>query len=540
MALINCTARPGPPTSARSAGPARRMASFAAGGRPGPRPSAPPAVRPSPPRAAAVDEAEVETRPQASSGANPPVARPAPPAGGPTGPSQPRRSRPARAPGPSSGAGEAKEPAGSPIDPEAYPPGRVVVARVIKVSKTGVRVRLLHDDAVEGRVYGFVRDNDRPRGWTAGGAGPPGRGPALHLPIGTVREFVVSHLTKEAAASGVGPALSARTLDDDVRWARVHALATACRCDHETVEVEIEGSNAGGLVTRLCGLPAFIPYSQVDLDALVGTGNRPGWDEWSAAATKERARREAAGEASGGEEGEGEEAGEASSSSGAAAAAAAPSTKDGKPGFRPRGGYLTSPAVKAAAVGKVVAVSPFNIDRERGRIVLSMRRAREARTKATLAIGSLVWGTVRRVEPFGLFVGLDGTKESALLHVSNISRVRTAAPGDVFAAGARVRALIVGMDAGAKRISLSTAELEAEDGDIHIDPEAVFAGAEEQARVFLEHLDRLAAGGGGGRGGEEEEGGFGGGGYKRGGGSGGGGGGGGYRKQGEDVPPLDW
>lgn len=37
-------------------------------------------------------------------------------------------------------------------------------------------------------------------------------------------------------------------------------------------------------------------------------------------------------------------------------------------------------------------------------------------------VGQLVTGTVRRVEPFGVFVGIDNTRVSGLLHISNVSR----------------------------------------------------------------------------------------------------------------------
>ena len=33
-----------------------------------------------------------------------------------------------------------------------------------------------------------------------------------------------------------------------------------------------------------------------------------------------------------------------------------------------------------------------------------------------------MWGTVRRVESYGAFVGIDGTRLSGLLHISCISR----------------------------------------------------------------------------------------------------------------------
>ena len=45
-----------------------------------------------------------------------------------------------------------------------------------------------------------------------------------------------------------------------------------------------------------------------------------------------------------------------------------------------------------------------------------------------LQVGALVWGHVRRVEPFGLFIGLDKLRMSALLHISNMSRAHVADP----------------------------------------------------------------------------------------------------------------
>ena len=491
------------------------MASPAAAGRSYPRPLSGARPAPSTPHAAAVDDA-LDTRISLESGASPPASRPHPPAG-PSAPggrvAAPRAER-RRAPTLSSAPGDATPaPAGPPINPDNFPAGKIVAARVIKVGRTGLRVRLLEDD----KVCGFVPDRELRTPSLPLNRGP---GPVLALGVGDVREFVVTYLPRGASYGGAGPTLSARRLDDDLRWERAREVAATCRRDSETVAVVVEATNSGGLVTRFEGLPAFVPFSQVDLDGLLGKGNRPG-----AAEAAEKAAKDAAAAA--------EKAAIESSTSGAAAGGGG-KDGDGTP-RRPPGGayYVSSAPARAAALGRTIQVVPTAVDKEAGRIVLSMRRAVEARAKSALAVGALVWGTVRKVEPFGLFVGLDNTKESALLHVSNVSRVRCERAEDVFNVGSRVRALIIGMDEGARRISLSTAELEAEDGDILEDAAAVFEGAPEQARVFLDHLATLAAG-------EEVEGGRSSGGV----GGGGGGGGGGARRQQDtreaDVPPLDW
>ena len=44
---------------------------------------------------------------------------------------------------------------------------------------------------------------------------------------------------------------------------------------------------------------------------------------------------------------------------------------------------------------------------------------------ASCRVGGLISGTVRRIDTFGCFVGLDDMgKVSGLLHISNVSRVR--------------------------------------------------------------------------------------------------------------------
>ena len=181
----------------------------------------------------------------------------------------------------------------------------------------------------------------------------------------------------------------------------------------------------------------------------------------------------------------------------------------------PKRAWLTA-ATAFPAVGMKVRAVPTEVDAEAERIVLSVRAASELSAREQLRVGALVWGTVRKAASYGLFVGIDGTRESALLHATNVTRGARPpeSPLEVLPLGARVRALVVGMDEGGRRLSLSTAEIEENDGDMLVDPEKVYAGAEEQALYFRRHLEALAA---------QEAAGGGGGGY-----GGGGGGGGGY------------
>jgi hypothetical protein len=74
-----------------------------------------------------------------------------------------------------------------------------------------------------------------------------------------------------------------------------------------------------------------------------------------------------------------------------------------------------------------------------------------------LQVGSLVTGTVRRIEPFGVFVGINNTRISGLLHISNVSRRHIDTVDGMFEIGEEVKCLIMGMEPGYTNISLSIA-----------------------------------------------------------------------------------
>ena len=235
----------------------------------------------------------------------------------------------------------------------------------------------------------------------------------------------------------------------------------------DSVIVTITGCNEGGLLTSLAGLPAFIPFSQVEAASLGLAGAAAG----------------------SGRKSSGRDSSPSSSSSSFSSNSSSRT-------------WLTA-STAAPAVGKKVRAVPTEVNAEAERIVLSVKAAVELSARQQLKVGALIWGTVRKAASYGLFVGIDGMRESALLHATNISRGARLpdSPLDVLPLGSRVRALVVGMDEGGRRLSLSTAEIEENDGDMLLDAEKVYSGAEEQALYFRRHLEALAAqeaaGGGG-------------------------------------------
>jgi small subunit ribosomal protein S1 len=107
--------------------------------------------------------------------------------------------------------------------------------------------------------------------------------------------------------------------------------------------------------------------------------------------------------------------------------------------------------------GDTVRVLVTGIDRERGRISLSIKRLEEdpwLRAMRELAVGADVDATVTRVMPYGAFArvppGIEG-----LIHVSEIAARRTTTPSEVVHPGDLVRVRVVAIDPERRRLSLS-------------------------------------------------------------------------------------
>ena len=107
--------------------------------------------------------------------------------------------------------------------------------------------------------------------------------------------------------------------------------------------------------------------------------------------------------------------------------------------------------------GDTLRVLVTGVDRERGRISLSIKRLEEdpwERAVRELALGAEVEATVTRVMPYGAFarvpIGIEG-----LIHVSEIASRRIATPTEVLRPGDLVRVRVVAIDPDRRRLSLS-------------------------------------------------------------------------------------
>jgi small subunit ribosomal protein S1 len=113
-------------------------------------------------------------------------------------------------------------------------------------------------------------------------------------------------------------------------------------------------------------------------------------------------------------------------------------------------------------VGDQVEAEVIDINHERGRISLSMRRLQPDPWHSTVAdfkVGDVIDGTVTKIVNFGAFVrvrdGLEG-----LIHISELSHQRVAHPSDVVHEGQALKLKIISLDSERHRLGLSLKQAE--------------------------------------------------------------------------------
>ncbi|HET9085577.1 MAG TPA: 30S ribosomal protein S1 [Candidatus Limnocylindrales bacterium] len=113
-------------------------------------------------------------------------------------------------------------------------------------------------------------------------------------------------------------------------------------------------------------------------------------------------------------------------------------------------------------VGDEVEAEVIDINHERGRISLSIRRLQPDPWHSTVAdfkVGDIIDGTVTKLVNFGAFVrvrdGLEG-----LIHISELSHQRVAHPGDVVHEGQQLKLKIISLDSERHRLGLSLKQAE--------------------------------------------------------------------------------
>jgi small subunit ribosomal protein S1 len=109
-------------------------------------------------------------------------------------------------------------------------------------------------------------------------------------------------------------------------------------------------------------------------------------------------------------------------------------------------------------IGQELELKVIECDPERGRIVLSQRAAQsqpgsKQLLRDSIENNTLVEGKVTNITPFGLFLDLGGIE--GLVHISELSWGRVAHPREVASVGDTISVIVLEMDEGRGRVSLS-------------------------------------------------------------------------------------
>jgi small subunit ribosomal protein S1 len=132
-------------------------------------------------------------------------------------------------------------------------------------------------------------------------------------------------------------------------------------------------------------------------------------------------------------------------------------------GFIPRS-HLSERNDLESLVGQNLTVTFLEADRDRKKLVFSQRDAARSASFSQLEIGQLVEGKIVAIKPFGVFVDFEGS--TGLLHIKQISQNFIESLPAVFQIGQQIKAMIVSLDEGKGRISLSTRVLENYPGEM--------------------------------------------------------------------------
>ncbi len=120
-------------------------------------------------------------------------------------------------------------------------------------------------------------------------------------------------------------------------------------------------------------------------------------------------------------------------------------------------------ANQVVQVDQEVEVQVLEVDTENRRISLGMKQLQAnpwVEMKESYQPGTIIEGEVKSVTDFGIFVGIEDGIDG-LVHISDFSWTkRVNHPSEMFAKGAKIRAVVLGVDSENERFSLGVKQLE--------------------------------------------------------------------------------
>ena len=158
---------------------------------------------------------------------------------------------------------------------------------------------------------------------------------------------------------------------------------------------------------------------------------------------------------------------------------------EGLRGFIPRSHLIEKDRLESL-VGQLLTANFIEVDRERNRLILSQRQVARAAAVSKLEKGELRKGKVVRIQPYGVFVDLDGV--TGLLHITQISNARVEALDTLFTIGQEIKVMVLDIDEYKGRVALSTKMLENHPGEILENLQEVMIAADERAEQAREKM----------------------------------------------------
>lgn len=131
---------------------------------------------------------------------------------------------------------------------------------------------------------------------------------------------------------------------------------------------------------------------------------------------------------------------------------------------------------EVVSIGEKIQVMVLNVDRERKRIGLSLRRLQPEPWETVpdrYEVGQIVRGVVTKLVHFGAFARLDGDTIEGLIHISELTERRIAHPSEVVTEGQGLELRIIRIDTGKRRMGLSLKQVAPDEASVEFDWEPV-------------------------------------------------------------------
>ncbi len=131
---------------------------------------------------------------------------------------------------------------------------------------------------------------------------------------------------------------------------------------------------------------------------------------------------------------------------------------------------------EVVSIGEKIKVMVLNVDRERKRIGLSLRRLLPEPWETVpdrYEVGQVVSCSVTKLVHFGAFARLDGDTIEGLIHISELTERRIAHPSEVVTEGQEIDLRIIRIDTEKRRMGLSLKQVAPEEESVEFDWEPV-------------------------------------------------------------------